>query len=266
MHWVAFIVAFIVAFTFATAGFLWAIVRIHITHRAVSNVFSDCDELKNPLPLWILFVLFMIASAFAGVLTISFPKVKNSSEAIHHIEIHDSENDSTNEFKSNFINEFENDLTSNSTNNIMTNASVKNEVSSKGSSSNLTSKVESKIEPIIMKDETDFVKKRIDSRIEEMHHAVIRSLISGSVKHLESVANKGLLDQFTLNPFAFTRLQQGLKRRLLRGYERDYLDFLKTQKGAIFLWKIKTRQPGPDILARLAVEDGKVAGFWFDGI
>ena len=108
--------------------------------------------------------------------------------------------------------------------------------------------------------------KKADPEIEALSQAVIKSIISGSVKDLEPLTDQSLIDQFTINPFNFTQLQYGLKHRLVEGYTPTYLDSLRSATGTTYLWKIQTVKSGPDILERLAVRNGKIMGFRFDGI
>jgi hypothetical protein len=50
--------------------------------------------------------------------------------------------------------------------------------------------------------------------------------------------------------------------RLKKGYESLYLGELKQQGCQVLLWKLKFKDGGDDILAKLVLKDGKVAGFW----
>lgn len=286
MHWIAFLVAFI----FAVAGFLWAMIRIQNLHHTIAPMLPDGNGFgfKNPMPLWILFGLALMAGIVGGIGTIWF-SVKKKPIAI--IENASSENRDLKKEIAQLKRMIAESTSPIATPIVDQKAIQKSETASaKDASSSSDSSLlqsedqretiiesaisESSSESSIAMDamnldkhfEKHFEKKALDPRIEKMSRAVIQSLISGSVKPLESVGAQSLLDHFTINPFAFTHLQQGLKRRLAQGYVPRYLDVLNTPSGAMFLWKIKTRQPGPDILARLAVADGKLTGFWFDGI
>ncbi len=112
--------------------------------------------------------------------------------------------------------------------------------------------------------------KTVDPHIEQLSGTVIQSLITGSTKSLATVADKTLLDllnqQLTVNPFDYSNLQSGLKHRLRNGYTPSYLGALAVANGTVHLWKIKTATPGPDILEKLAVANGKITGFHFDGL
>jgi hypothetical protein len=49
--------------------------------------------------------------------------------------------------------------------------------------------------------------------------------------------------------------------RMKTGYEVQYLGSLKQQGMDVFLWKITYKDGGNDTLAKLALQDGKIAGF-----
>jgi hypothetical protein len=62
---------------------------------------------------------------------------------------------------------------------------------------------------------------------------------------------------------AFTQVSTQLSPRLKKGYRLQYLGSLKQQGVEIFLWKITYKDGGDDLLARLVIQEDKVAGFWF---
>jgi hypothetical protein len=62
---------------------------------------------------------------------------------------------------------------------------------------------------------------------------------------------------------AFTQVSTQLSPRLKKGYTLQYLGSLKQQGAEIFLWKVIYRDGGDDLLARLVIQEDKVAGFWF---
>lgn len=112
--------------------------------------------------------------------------------------------------------------------------------------------------------------KTVSPSIEQLRQTVIQSLITGSTKSLETVAHKSLLNllanQLTVNPFHYSNLQSSLKHRLRNGHNPIYLDALNAANGTTHLWKIKTTAPGPDILQKLTVFNGKITAFHFDGL
>jgi hypothetical protein len=61
---------------------------------------------------------------------------------------------------------------------------------------------------------------------------------------------------------AFKGVNTQLLPRLKGGYELQYLGTLKQRDVEVFLWKIIYKDGGSDMLARLVLQDGKVAGFW----
>ncbi len=61
----------------------------------------------------------------------------------------------------------------------------------------------------------------------------------------------------------FTQVSTQLSPRLNKGYNLQYLGSLKQQGVEVFLWKITFQDGGDDMLARLVIQQDKVAGFWF---
>ena len=61
----------------------------------------------------------------------------------------------------------------------------------------------------------------------------------------------------------FTQVSTQLSPRLKKGYKLQYLGSLKQQGVEVFLWKITYKDGGDEMLARLVIQENKVAGFWF---
>jgi len=61
----------------------------------------------------------------------------------------------------------------------------------------------------------------------------------------------------------FTQVSTQLSPRLKGGYTLQYLGSLKQQGVEVHLWKIIYQDGGDDMLARLVIQENKVAGFWF---
>jgi hypothetical protein len=61
----------------------------------------------------------------------------------------------------------------------------------------------------------------------------------------------------------FTQVSTQLSPRLKKGYKLQYLGSLKQQGIEVFLWKIIYQDGGDDMLAKLVIQENKVAGFWF---
>ena len=61
----------------------------------------------------------------------------------------------------------------------------------------------------------------------------------------------------------FTQVSTQLSPRLKKGYTLQYLGSLKQQGVEVHLWKIIYQDGGDEMLARLVIQENKVAGFWF---
>jgi len=61
----------------------------------------------------------------------------------------------------------------------------------------------------------------------------------------------------------FRRVSTQLSPRLKKGYKLQYIGDLKQQGVDILLWKITFQDGGDDLLARLVIQEDRVAGFWF---
>ena len=61
----------------------------------------------------------------------------------------------------------------------------------------------------------------------------------------------------------FMKVSAQLSPRLKMGYKLQYLGSLRQQGVEVLLWKIAFQDGGDDMLARLVIQDNKVAGFWF---
>lgn len=77
------------------------------------------------------------------------------------------------------------------------------------------------------------------------------------------VANAAPALKTRITKETFTQVSAQLSARLQRGYKLQYLGSLKQQGVEIFLWKIIYKDGGDDLLARLVIQQDKVAGFWF---
>ena len=104
----------------------------------------------------------------------------------------------------------------------------------------------------------------------ELTQVVLNALLEGSVRTLEPVSSKRFLEtlnqQMVNDPFHFVNLQAAIQRRLSNGYSSTYLGSLASAQGRIHLWKIRTSDPGPDILEHLSVSSGRLNGFHFIGL
>ena len=77
------------------------------------------------------------------------------------------------------------------------------------------------------------------------------------------VANAAPALKTRITKETFTQVSTQLSPRLKKGYKLQYLGNLKQQGVEVFLWKITYKDGGDDLLARLVIQEGKVAGFWF---
>ena len=245
-----------IAIIIACSGFVWAILRIQQINQSIRTVWPDWEGIKSPMPLWILLALASIIGIAGGVISSRGLIEEGGPEA--------SETTSTEaEAYQAEITQLRKLLSEATRPQILTEASTP--VSSPPAPSpppQATTEIPlPENEPA-----TPSSALNVDPRVEELSRAVVKAVISGSMKPLEPVAAKSLLDQFTINPFNFSRLQIPLKSRLEAGYTPVFLGRLQSPIGVTYLWKIETVNPGPDILERLAIANGRVTGFRFDGI
>jgi hypothetical protein len=77
------------------------------------------------------------------------------------------------------------------------------------------------------------------------------------------VANAAPALKTRITKETFTQVSTQLSPRLKKGYKPQYLGSLKQQGVEVFLWKITYQDGGDDMLARLVIQEDKVAGFWF---
>ena len=77
------------------------------------------------------------------------------------------------------------------------------------------------------------------------------------------VANAAPALKTRITKETFTQVTTQLSPRLKKGYKPRYLGSLKQQGVEVFLWKITFQDGGDDMLARLVIQENKVAGFWF---
>jgi hypothetical protein len=77
------------------------------------------------------------------------------------------------------------------------------------------------------------------------------------------IANAAPALKSRITKATFTKVSNQLSPRLKKRYTLQYLGSLKQQGVEVFLWKITFKDGGDDLLARLVVQEDKVAGFWF---
>ena len=66
----------------------------------------------------------------------------------------------------------------------------------------------------------------------------------------------------SLTKAAFQSVSNQVAPRLKKGYTTSYLEELKQQGCRVLLYKLSYSDGGDDTLAKLVLQDGKVAGFW----
>jgi hypothetical protein len=77
------------------------------------------------------------------------------------------------------------------------------------------------------------------------------------------VANAAPALKTRITKETFAQVSAQLSPRLKKGYKLEYLGSLKQQGVKVLLWKITYTDGGDDMLARLVIQENKVAGFWF---
>ena len=90
---------------------------------------------------------------------------------------------------------------------------------------------------------------------------LLTAIATNNYDILVSNAAPALKTRITKETFAQVSTQ--LSPRLKKGYKPQYLGSLKQQGVEVFLWKITFQDGGDDMLARMVIQEGKVAGFWF---
>ncbi len=92
-------------------------------------------------------------------------------------------------------------------------------------------------------------------------NTLLAAIVTNNYDVLVANAAPALKTRITKETFAQVSTQ--LSPRLKKGYKPQYLGSLKQQGVEVFLWKIIYQDGGDDMLARLVIQENKVAGFWF---
>jgi len=92
-------------------------------------------------------------------------------------------------------------------------------------------------------------------------HTLLAAIATNNYNALVANATPALKTRITKE--TFTQVSTQLSPRLKQGYKLQYLGSLKQQGVEVFLWKITYTDGGDDLLAKLVMQEGKVAGFWF---
>ncbi len=96
---------------------------------------------------------------------------------------------------------------------------------------------------------------------EQILDRLLTAIATNNYDLLIANATPALQSRITRETFAQVSTQ--LSTRLKSGYKTQYLGSLKQQGVEVFLWKITFQDGRDDMLARLVVQDGKAAAFWF---
>jgi hypothetical protein len=92
-------------------------------------------------------------------------------------------------------------------------------------------------------------------------NALLTAIATNNYDALVANAAPALKSRITKE--TFMKVSAQLSPRLKEGYKLQYLGSLKQQGVEVFLWKITYKDGGDDLLARLVIQEDKVAGFWF---
>ena len=95
----------------------------------------------------------------------------------------------------------------------------------------------------------------------ETLNTLLAAIVANNYDVLVANVAPALKTRITKETFAQVSTQ--LSPRLKKGYKPQYLGSLKQQGVEVFLWKITYQDGGDDMLARLVMQENKVAGFWF---
>jgi hypothetical protein len=96
---------------------------------------------------------------------------------------------------------------------------------------------------------------------EGMLNTLLAAIVTNNYDVLVANAAPALKTRITKETFEQVSTQ--LSPRLKKGYKPQYLGSLRQQGVEVFLWKIAFQDGGDDLLARLVIQENKVAGFWF---
>jgi len=92
-------------------------------------------------------------------------------------------------------------------------------------------------------------------------NAMMTALIGGDYDRF--VANGTAQVKAALSKTMFEGVCEQIGSRLKKGYTATYLTQIRQQGCEVYVWKVILTDGGDDFLAKLAMENGKVAGFRF---
>jgi hypothetical protein len=108
-----------------------------------------------------------------------------------------------------------------------------------------------------MKDEAETVGPSTEGTVD----ALLIAITTNNYSALVASAAPALQSRITRD--TFMKVSAQLSHRLKWGYKLQYLGSLRQQGVEGLLWKINYQDGGDDMLARLVIQEDKVAGFWF---
>ena len=257
-----------VALLTASGGLAFAATRILRTNRSIATVWPDWEGIKSTAPLWIALALALCCLSIAAAFV---PEKPAETPKIPQPQIENPEHEKELAKLRNQINELKQKESDPPTQSTPISPSAAptptKDAPEKPRQTAAKTPLSIQQQPNPPSPETQ---KPAPSSVEQLRQTVIQALITGPTKSLETVAHKTLLNllanQLTVNPFHYSNLQSSLKYRLRNGYASVYLDALNAANGTTYLWKIKTTAPGPDILQKLTVSNGKITAFHFDNL
>ncbi len=100
-----------------------------------------------------------------------------------------------------------------------------------------------------------------DRSAEKIVDTLLTAIVANNYDALVANAAPALKTRITKE--TFLQVSNQLSPRLKKGYKLQYLGSLKQQGVEVLLWKITFQDGGDDMLARLVIQENKVAGFWF---
>ena len=245
----------------ASSGLALAAIRILRTNRAIATVWPDWEGIKSTTPLWITLALALslsTATAFISEKPAKTSKIPQPVPQVENLKLEKEIAKLRNQIKE-----------------LKQKESTQTQPTPTSPTNNPTKNTPEKprqtaAQPTPNPQQQPPQPNPTPPTIEQLRQTVTQALITGSTKSLETVAHKSLLDllanQLTVNPFHYSNLQSSLKHRLRNGYTPAYLDTLNAANGTTHLWKIKTTAPGPDILQKLTISNGKITAFHFDNL
>ena len=96
---------------------------------------------------------------------------------------------------------------------------------------------------------------------EKILDSLLTAIVANNYDALIANAAPALKSRVTRE--TFTQVSTQLSARLKKGYKPQYLGSLKQQGVEVFLSKLAFQDGGDDMLAKVVIQDGKAAGFWF---